>query len=537
MVSVKKVTNADTGTADIVGGDDWDTASDLINANHKPVTYLIRKVGSNYSAVSGDNTGELTSGPNAKTVIQAAIDAVPSDGGTIKLAPNTTFDLGSDSANALTILNNKPKRVNFLGSGVTSVLLFTGVGQAIEVINNVDTSSHINYEIGNFMISGVSSPFTSASSVITSGCNGIKIDHTYGTYDLHHIFFRNLDVGIWSDSTEFSSIHHIVGLEFNTGIKVTGDSGHNTLSGLHITDFKLSGGHDVNGAGIYYNASQFNVESCYIGRGVINVMPYCIRIDGFTTNPTLEDIYFEATLPAAEATYGGETLALVYLKGESAKPIEQAYLKQMRMGGVENMDNGIILEYATMVTLEDCVAKGFRNAMVLINSNSAGGVTVDIKNPRLRAYPNFTNVTTPWLIDVPSNAFLTTTGAKLAGSVQESGRTGIITNISSTGLVEGDVVILTGADATMATTTTADSANPSAIMYPNAGANRPGVIASSGRTKVLTDAATTLGDTLTTSTTTKKAKTNNSMTDPKFIIGYAVEAIGATGLCWTRLGR
>lgn len=37
MVSIKVVTNADTGTADIVGGDDWDAIAGWVNATYKDV--------------------------------------------------------------------------------------------------------------------------------------------------------------------------------------------------------------------------------------------------------------------------------------------------------------------------------------------------------------------------------------------------------------------------------------------------------------------------------------------------------------------
>jgi hypothetical protein len=502
-----------------------------------PATFYILRVGTIYYVVNKDKQ-LVNEGIDFRVIGQWAIDNVPADGGKIRLAPNTTFDLGSPTGDGLVIPENKPKRIDFIGCGVTTQIIYTGIGIAIRIVNSVDTSSHIYWEVGYFMLSGVTSPFSSVSTTVTTGRHGIKIDHTYGTFDLHHVFVRNFDVCIWSDSTEFSGLHHFVCIEFNTGVMVTGGSGTNTLSGLHITDFKVSGGHDVNGAGIFYNATQYNAEGFYIGRGVINVMPHMIRIDGFATNPTIEDIYTESTLPAAEATYAGETLECIWLKGTSGNKIDQVFLKNLRMGGVENTDYAIVVEYADKVTLDTCVAKGFRKSMVEINSNSVD-VRLHLKNSRLRGYLNapFVMTPTPYLIDVPSDAFLTTADSKLVGTVEEGGRMGIIVNVSSTGLVEGDVVILTGADATYATTTTVDSPMPGVIMYPNAGANRPGVIIQSGRAKVNVNSATALGDTLTTSTTSKKAGINNSAVDQKIVLAYCLQAIGATGLAYCQIGR
>jgi hypothetical protein len=74
----KKVINADAGTTDIVGGNDWDDMVDhLANMNREPYTWYIYKDASNYKAKNG-STGVITyTNTDFKTLFQAVIDTIP----------------------------------------------------------------------------------------------------------------------------------------------------------------------------------------------------------------------------------------------------------------------------------------------------------------------------------------------------------------------------------------------------------------------------------------------------------------------------
>jgi hypothetical protein len=524
-VTIKIVNNANPGTVDLVGGNDWDNLATALNLGES-YTYLVDKSG---STIYVKNTaGEVAhSSTVARTEIQWAIDNVPSAGGTILLAPNTDFDLGSAAADGVTIDNTKTKYVNFLGSGMSTIIRYTGTGAAIKGTCTPPLSSFPKWRIGNFTLYGhTDDPFTSANSTIVAGRNGLHLLASVGQVDIGHIWFRHLDVGIWTDCIEFSNIHDIKGFTSNTGIKVTGDVAINTCSGNHITDFFFAGMKEY---GIYYNATGSSFESCYIGRGQIQAMLHGIRVDSIAYNVTIEDIYFEASSTAEEATYG-ETIDCVWLKGTSSFPNRQVILRNLRCGGLDNADNTFTIEYTNKVTIDTCVAKGFRNAMVLVNSNGSA-MHLRFVNPDLRAHAASP---TPWLVDVPSDNFFSGATARMLGTVEEVGdsgtRWGIIVQSSASGYIEGDVVRFGSGRLIVAATTTANHTVPAVIMYGAKAANRPCVIAVKGITKVNMTGATTYADTICTSTTTKKAAVNNAAVDPKTIIGYAVNDIASAGL-------
>lgn len=77
MVSLKKVTNADTGNADIVGGDDWDNMADWANEQVHPVSHIVYKSGSNFKAFNTD-AGTATSGTDVYTIISNLLSGLAS---------------------------------------------------------------------------------------------------------------------------------------------------------------------------------------------------------------------------------------------------------------------------------------------------------------------------------------------------------------------------------------------------------------------------------------------------------------------------
>jgi hypothetical protein len=79
LTDIKLVTNADLGTPDIVGGDDWDDmatkVNSYINDAISPPSYIIYKSGSNTKSFN-TSTKAVSTNADSATVIQAAIDAL-----------------------------------------------------------------------------------------------------------------------------------------------------------------------------------------------------------------------------------------------------------------------------------------------------------------------------------------------------------------------------------------------------------------------------------------------------------------------------
>jgi hypothetical protein len=513
----------------------------------KPFTFYVFKDGSNYKVRSGASPGGpiVQTGTNPRTIAQWAIDNVPLDngtgvdiyGGNIILAPNTIFDFGSTGTEGLLITESKTKYVNFWGSGVTSMIKWTGAGPAIKVVKSGSSSFH-RWRMGNFSLLGENIAWNAAGATTrTTGRDGIYVDGVLGTFELTNVWGRNFDNLIDIDSTEFSDINNIVGKILNNGIKVTGTSAVNSMSGSDI--------HNCDFAACWNNCILLNpdpestadAETFHIhDMALSDFVESAIRVDSYVNELVIgPNIYSESIIAADEATYGGETQTHIYLKGSSSFPMENIKLENIHLGGLENTDNAIKVEYVKDLVIDNVDAKGFRNSMILINSNSAN-TYMTIKNPKLRAYPNLTNTPTPWLIDVPSNAYLTTVDSRLAGKVETDRGYGIIMNCSSTGLVLGDVVKYSGtANAFVGTTTTKDDLRPAVIMFPNANTDRPAVVAVSGVHKVNVDAAATFNDTLTTSATAKKAGVNNNAVDSKIVLGCLQGNLGAAGLQYARI--
>lgn len=506
-------------------------------------TFYVCKVSTTYYVKSGSLGGAVVhSGSNARTEIQWAIDNVPSDSGTgsaiyggqIILAPNTLYDLGSTGTEGILITESKTKYINFFGSGVTSMIKWTGTGPAIRV-NKSGTSSFHRWRMGNFSLLGENIAWDSGTTTRTSNRDGILVDQVFGNFELTHIWGRNFDNLITVDSTEFSDINNIVGKILNNGIVTTGSAATNTCSGINIHDFNFAG---IWENGIWYNGNTpYSFEGCSIHDGVIDdFVQSAIRIDSFGTAVTIgPNIYTESIIAADEATYGGESQFHILLKGTSGAPMEDVTLFQVRMGGLENTDYAISEEYVKNLSINQCTAKGFRKALVLVNSNS-GSNYLRIRLPSLRAYPNLTNVVTPYLIDVPSDSYLTGGDTRLVGTVETARATGMIITSASAGLVSGDVVKYSSAAASFVqTTTTADDLRPRVVMYGSAAANRPAVVAINGFMLVTVDAAIGFGDTITSSATTKKGRVNNNMIDPKLILGYSVGFLASAGQVWAQI--
>lgn len=90
MTDIKLVTNADTGTADIVGGDDWDDMATKVNsfANTPTPSFRIYKAGSTYYAQNGV-TKAITSGADCGALVNTCLATLTTTGGIIHFVSGT----------------------------------------------------------------------------------------------------------------------------------------------------------------------------------------------------------------------------------------------------------------------------------------------------------------------------------------------------------------------------------------------------------------------------------------------------------------
>jgi hypothetical protein len=91
---LKVVSNADAGTADTVGGNDWDQLSAIVNEQNVPASYIIYKSGSTYYARNGKTNEILSSNTLGATVFQAALDALTATGGLVHFKAGT-YDIAT----------------------------------------------------------------------------------------------------------------------------------------------------------------------------------------------------------------------------------------------------------------------------------------------------------------------------------------------------------------------------------------------------------------------------------------------------------
>lgn len=137
MTDLKIVTNADSGTADIVGGNDWDDmavkVNTYVNDTRSPSSYIIYVSGSNKKAFN-TATKTVTSNTDASTLIQGVLDTLPATSGSA-LYFNTGFY-------SLTAKLQPPSYCSLIGEmeGGISQLRPTGDFPAIELTGKVNVT-------------------------------------------------------------------------------------------------------------------------------------------------------------------------------------------------------------------------------------------------------------------------------------------------------------------------------------------------------------------------------------------------------------
>jgi hypothetical protein len=189
-VVIKTVTNADTGTADIVGGDDWDAMAALVNENVHPFSYIIYKSGTNTKAYNSI-TQVATTGADSSTVIQNVLDALPATSGATLFFKAGTY--------SLTAKLQPPSYCSLTGEmeGGVSRLYVTGDYPAIEL------SAKTNVSIEKMYLTHSQSGYTSSLLNLKSGTGDCNFRGNY-FYD----FGTHKGNAIGIDATSASVYRH-----------------------------------------------------------------------------------------------------------------------------------------------------------------------------------------------------------------------------------------------------------------------------------------------------------------------------------------
>jgi hypothetical protein len=457
-------------------------------------TFFISKSGSTYysNGVTGSH-----SNTDAKVEIQWAIDNVPSDGGQILLAPNTTFDLGSAVADGLTITQSGTKRVDFMGSGHTTKIQYTGTGYAIAIAGS--TSDSQSFKIGNFIVEG---------STKTSGRHGISDASIAPAGYFSDLYIRNMDTALKIENTNSRFIERFRVKTANTGL-MTMQGTLSAANGIWLNNFSISNcatvGININTP--YAGPTESGGSIISIRGGNIDASLLAIQLSGITQVTQIEDVYIET----------GTGTFDIYIKGVSNSfPATNITLKNVRASGIANsVANMIKLDFVKKITLDNVRVVSYTDSMIYLNLDT--GYELDIRSPVLES--------TPFLINSVAIA-----NNRNLGTVLERGRIGFIALAANASSIEGDVAVIASTNRYIKAAT-ADNLVPVVIMYGNvATGDRPAVFCMKGITPVNMDAAAAIGDTVTTSATSGKGKTNNSATDPKLVLGHVVKTLASAGL-------
>jgi hypothetical protein len=436
------------------------------------------------------------------------------------LAPATTFDLGNPSADGLTITISNTKHVEFEGSGMSTVIQYSGTGYAIKV-NGGSTNTQMS-RVSNFRLEN-------NSGSRTTGRHGI-IDQSMGPrMMIEKVHLRYFDDALTVRNSNTRWIRDVLANNVNVGIRTIKGTGADVLTppnAVFIENCNVDGAYTV---GIYLGSDDLYFETAVVRNCVMHVSATHIRVGASVQNVTIDDCYLEGT-SAADVSRGYPAMTeAIYLKGTSGNKINQIVIRNVQCNGLENTDNMINVEHADNILIQNCKATGFTNAMVNINANAEH--TFTIVNPRLATQGS---TTTPYLIDITSDSTITYGGTQTfrrnLGRVIEPRRQGQII-MSFAQCAVGDVLVLNSEGGLYTTTTSEAASNPAVVMYgSHRGKGHPAVICTEGFTSVNVNATTAVNDTLVTHTIPGQAKIDNTVTDGKKVIGWAAEARTGAGL-------
>lgn len=221
-MTIKTVTNADTGTADIVGGDDWDAAATLLNAYTSApdfANYNIYRSGSTYYYRNG-TTKTITSNADASLLIQDVLTAINTTGGVISFSGDN-FQI-DDPLDIATVAVTSVKPIYIFGVPTTQ----RTTGTVLEATSSFPTNRAIIETSGatdgsdktaQLYIRGLA---FASTQIPTLNVNGIKFDvdsvRVQRALTIKDCFFQymykgiNLIGGIWwslFDNIHFSAFN------------------------------------------------------------------------------------------------------------------------------------------------------------------------------------------------------------------------------------------------------------------------------------------------------------------------------------------
>lgn len=235
MVSIKKVMNADSGTADIVGGDDWDTVAGTLtdgfasqdlklkdptgtytgtlinpdltaNANldfgfPSEGEYIAYRVGSTYKAKGLRQNNIIYSGSVAETAIQTAITAAGTYGTTI--IPDRNYTLSGAFAGFDLFYHSK-----LIMSRGAIIDIPTGYSGSVFKLYESNTATHVTISGG--LIEELTTPSRLWTCFdINSTSLGAYAYRIYDTriYAANKAIAINTDATGWSNASVFSGIY------------------------------------------------------------------------------------------------------------------------------------------------------------------------------------------------------------------------------------------------------------------------------------------------------------------------------------------
>ena len=392
------------------------------------------------------------------------------------------------------------KFIDFGGAGVGNVTLtYSGTGYALTISGQITGLQ--SFKIHDLRIVG---------GTKTPGRHGILEQSIAPSGYYNNIYISNFDCGFRILNTNTRFISQIRIYDCNDGMRFE-SGGVTAPSHIYIHDAYVDW---CSTTGIHMGADNKDNFSMNFTNGAVEFCGVGIQVSGNGRNLAFEDLNMES-----------QSTVDIYLKGFSADfPHTNVSFRNVRAFGAGRLANMIKVEYVDNLYLENVYSYNHTGSMILLNVDTTS-TNMTIVNPYIQ--------TTPYLIDQAT--LLTRAGARLCGTVVKGRSIGTIVYLGTSGLVAGDVVTLQTSAGRYATTTLQNQANAGVVLFPSAGAEKPGVIAIDGLAQVNVKGPTSLGDTLTTSTTPKKAQVANTQSDPKVVIGYCQEAINAAGLVYARI--
>ena len=183
-MTLKTVNNSSPGTADIVGGNDWDDSATLVNMLVKQYSSIIHKEGSTYIARKSDGT-LINSGTTLQTVVQDALDL----GGSIYFAK---ADYNCTGSTTMTF-----------PAGIRTHLFFAKGARVLATNNTVMNIFTID-DVG-FNMASITGLFTDEQTSYTKKYLGVKMTSATNTgvafNTLRDCYFYKPDIGVELETT------------------------------------------------------------------------------------------------------------------------------------------------------------------------------------------------------------------------------------------------------------------------------------------------------------------------------------------------